>query len=207
MNLHAPNLENAYIRLEPFEKAHVEHLKAAKAVEAMWAWMPDIPKGKSADTYADYVVELQQSGETLAFTAFRQSDGAFAGVVNFELISRIHRRLRIANFWHPVEMRGTGVFQACQALLIQRAQDWGARRIGWMLPQDAAPAMKAVERLGARHEGVLRSYIRLAGGGWADVVILSMLRDEAKAALPRINAVWERKRAEVEGDPERAETA
>ncbi|MEO0785635.1 MAG: hypothetical protein AAFY10_08030, partial [Pseudomonadota bacterium] len=46
--------------------------------------------------------------------------------------------------------------------------------------------VRAVKRLGAKEEGVLRSYYRLAGGGWADVVVLSMLREEAEMALQRL---------------------
>ncbi|MEL6753975.1 MAG: GNAT family protein [Pseudomonadota bacterium] len=186
MKLDAKGLENGVVRLEPFQLAHVAHLEAAGAVESMWAYMPDIPKGKSANTYAAHILSQYESGLMVPFTMFRQSDDAFAGVVSYEMISKTHRRLRIANFWHPEEMRGSGVFQASQALLIQRALDWGARRIGWAVAKDAAAAVRAVKRLGAKEEGVLRSYYRLAGGGWADVVVLSMLREEAEMALQRL---------------------
>lgn len=186
MKLDAPNLENDAVRLELFEMPHLDFLKAAGAVEAMWKWMPDIPKGKSADTYAAHVIDLQKRGEIVAFAMFRQSDDAFAGVASFEMINRTHRRLRIANFWHPEVMRGAGIFQASQALLIQRALDWGARRIGWAVSADASSAIRAIKRLGATEEGVLRNYVRLAGGGWADIMVLSMLSDEAEMALQRL---------------------
>jgi len=186
MQLDAPNLENKLLRLEPFQLEHVPCLEEAGAVEAMWAYMPDIPAGKSSSQYAEHVVEQQKRGLMVPWTAFRQSDGAFAGVMSFEMFNKTHRRLRITNFWHPEEMRGSGVFQASQALLIGRALDWGARRIGWAVAKDAAAAVRAVKRLGAVEEGILRSYYRLAGGGWADIVVLSMLRDEAEMALQRL---------------------
>ena len=186
MQLDAPNLENKLLRLEPFQLEHVPYLEDGGAVEAMWAYMPDIPAGKSSIKYAEHVAEQQKRGLIVPWTAVRKSDGAFAGVVAFEMISKTHRRLRIANFWHPEEMRGTGVFQAGQALLIRRALDWGARRIGWSVAKDAGAAVRAVKRLGAVEEGILRSYYRLASGGWADIVVLSMLRDEAEMALQRL---------------------
>lgn len=186
MKLDDKGLENPLVRLEPFQLPHVRYLEEAGAVDSMWAFMPDIPKGKSATTYAAHVVSQYEACLMVPFTIFRQSDGAFAGVVTFEMINKTHRRLRIANFWHPEEMRGTGVFQASQALLIRRALDWGARRIGWSVAKDAGAAVRAVKRLGAVEEGILRSYYRLAGGGWADVVVLSMLRDEAEMALQRL---------------------
>lgn len=201
MKLNAPDFANAAVRLEPFELSHIEHLKAAGAVEAMWNWMPDIPKGKSADAYAQFVLDQQKRGELLAFTMFRQSDDAFAGVAAYEMINRTHRRLRIANFWHPEEMRGAGIFQASQALLIERALDWGARRIGWTVPAEATSAIRALKRLGAVEEGVLRNYVRLAGGGWADIAILSVLRDEAEMALQRLQIA-----ADLAAESQRSQT-
>lgn len=186
MKLDDRGLENPLVWLEPFQLPHTTHLKEAGAVDAMWAYMPDIPKGKSASAYAAHVVSQHEAGLFVPFTVFRQGDGAFAGVVAFEMINKTHRRLRIANFWHPEEMRGTGIFQASQALLIKRALEWGARRLSWAVAKDAAAAVRAVKRLGAVEEGILRSYYRLAGGGWADIVVLSMLRDEAEMALQRL---------------------
>ncbi|MEL6567409.1 MAG: GNAT family protein [Pseudomonadota bacterium] len=186
MKLDAKDLENDVVRLEPFQLAHVTHLEDAGAVEAMWAFMPDIPKGKSASIYAAHVISQYENGLAVPFTMFRQTDGAFAGVAAFEMISKTHRRLRICNFWHPEELRGSGIFQASQALMIKRALDWGARRVGWAVAKDAGAAVRAVKRLGAVEEGVLRSYYRLAGGGWADVVVLAMLREEAEMALQRL---------------------
>lgn len=194
MNLHAPGLEDDLVRLEPFEQGHVTFLKESGAVEAMWAWMPDIPTGKSADAYAAHVFSRQKRGELVGFTMFRQSDNAFAGVVDFDYISRTHRRVRITNFWYTHEARGKGYFQASQALLIRRALDWGAKRVGWMIPSDARSAIRAIERLGAKEEGLMRSYCRLAGGGWADVALHVMLRDEAELALQRIQTARELRR-------------
>ncbi|MCI4645052.1 MAG: GNAT family N-acetyltransferase [Hyphomonadaceae bacterium] len=198
MNLHAPGLEDELVRLEPFEQGHVAYLKDFGAVEAMWDWMPDIPTGKSADAYAAHICSLQKRGTLVAFTMFRQSDNAFAGVVDYDFISRTHRRVRISNFWYTEEARGKGFFQASQCLLIRRALDWGAKRVGWIVPAEAKSAVRAIERLGAKQEGLLRSYYRFAGGGWADMALHAMLRDEAELALHRIKL--ERELAEDKGD-------
>lgn len=201
MKLNAAGLENEQLRLEPFSEAHVAPLEASGAIDAMWAWMPAIPGISSVEGYSNYVLQLQERGELYGFALFRQCDDAFAGVACYDAISRLHRRLRITTFWHPQEMRGTGVFPASQALLIRRALDWGARRIGWAVPTDAHSAIEAVKRLGAREEGVLRKYSRLAGGGWGDVTILSMLYDEAEMALQRIEIA-----AQLAADTTRGET-
>lgn len=186
MKLNDPGLSNDLIRIEPFSEAHIPPLEKSGAIDAMWAWMPFIPGGASVEAYASHIIQSQDRGELYGFALFRKSDDAFAGVVAYDSVSRLHRRVRITTFWHPEEMRGSGVFAASQALLIRRALDWGARRIGWAVPTDAASGIEAVRRLGAREEGVLRKYLRLAGGGWGDMTILSMLHDEAEMALQRI---------------------
>lgn len=193
MTLDTPGLENALVRLEIFSAEHVPVLRASSAAKAMWDSMPDIPKGTNFAAYADHTLKLKERGEIVPFVVYRQRDGAFAGVIAFENVSRTHRRLRINHYWHPEEMRGTGIFQACQALLIQRAVDWGARRIAWIVPSRNRSALAAIRSLGAREEGRLRSFTRLADGTFTDMVVLSFLRDEAKAALPLINDRWKDK--------------
>lgn len=183
MQLNAPGLCNSVLRLEVFGDAHLDDLKTSGAIEAMWDWMPDIPKGLNLRNYADHVADAAARGDLVPFAIYRAADGAFAGVAAFDNISRVHRRLRINYFWHPEEMRGTLVFPATQMLLIERALAWGARRIGWMVSADNRPAIQALERLGAVHEGTLRSYQRMADGRWSDMAVLSLLRDEAEPAV------------------------
>lgn len=183
MQLNAPDLFSNVVRLEVLEDRHLHTLREAGAIDAMWDWMPDIPKGLSFSNYADHVAECAASGDLVPFVIYRADDNAFAGVVAYEGISRIHRRLSINYFWHPETMRGTRVFPATQLLLIERAIAWGARRIEWALPSENTAALRAVESLGATREGQLRNYQRLADGRWSDIIVLSMLREEAEIAM------------------------
>ena len=183
MQLSAPDLSNAIVRLEVLDETHLRDIRGSGAIEAMWDWMPDIPKGLSFSNYAEHVAECIARGDLVAFSIYRAGDGAFAGVAAYDQISRVHRRLRIDYFWHPEDLRGSPVFPATQLLLIERALAWGARRIEWMLSTENRPAIRAIARLGAREEGTLRSYLRLADGRWSDMTVLSMLHDEAELAV------------------------
>jgi len=49
-------------------------------------------------------------------------------------------------------------------------------------------AVKAIQALGAKHEGTLRNYARFADGTWVDIAILSMMREEAKMAVKNIES-------------------
>lgn len=183
MKLDAPGLENSIVSLELFQIEHLDFLKASGAVDFMWRFMPDIPRGASADSYARHVLQQQEDGQIIAFTIKRKADDAYAGVVCFESIDRTHRRLRITNLWIREDMRGTGLFEAVHEALIDRALSWGARRISWIVPANAESAQRALYRIGAVEEGRLRSYIRVADGSWSDMILFSMIRDEAKIHL------------------------
>ena len=101
---------------------------------------------------------------------------------------RIHRRVMIGYTWIDAQYRGRGVFQDVQCLLIKRAIMWGARRIGWHVEGRNTRAVRAIEALGAHYEGTLRNYARFTDGTWVDIVLLSMLREEAKEAVIRLEA-------------------
>ncbi|MEO0982915.1 MAG: GNAT family protein [Pseudomonadota bacterium] len=188
MNLDAPGLANAVVRLENFGPEHRDALEASGAIDDMWRWMPVIEGGVSFDNYFASTLKHRDLGHIKPFAVFRQSDDAFAGVSEFGVINALHRRVRISAFWHPPSMRGTLVFPATQCLLIQRALDWGARRIAWVVDTRNEPAFRAFQKLGATHEGTLRSFMRLTDGSRADMHSLSMLRDEAKEAVERLEA-------------------
>lgn len=190
MQLDAPELENELVRMTLFDEGHVQELRASTAVKSMWESMPDLPKGTNFEAYAEHILTLKKKASLVPFAIHRCSDGAFAGVISFENMRRVHRRLRISHYWHPETMRGSGVFQASQALMIGRALDWGARRIAWMVPARNVGALAAIRSLGAREEGFLRSFLRLADGTFADMVVFAFLHDEARAALPVINDRW-----------------
>lgn len=183
MKLDAPYLENDVISLEVLTEAHREPLRAAGAADAMWTWMPVIATGTSFDGYFDYVLKQQEYGHFIPFSIWRKSDRKFAGVAGFLDIDRTHRRLRIGYIWHPEEMRGTDIHPATQLALIERALEARIRRIEFRVAESNERAVKAALRLGAVREGVMRNYIRIADGSWANMVMLSLIDTEADGAM------------------------
>ena len=183
MHLNAPGLENDVVRLETLTEAHREQIRASTASEAMWEWMPLISSGTSFDSYVDYCLDAGKTDTFYPFVAFRQSDGAFAGLAAYERVARTHRRLGIGFIWHPEEMRGTVIAPATQLALLERAWNARFRRVSYMIRDTNERAICAIERVGARQEGLLRNYFRAAHGGWANMALLSLVGDEIKAAI------------------------
>ena len=183
MKLDDPGLENEFVRLRVLDEGDRDVLGSTTAVEAMWQWMPVIATGTNFHSYFDQTLEMKKNGDYIPFTIWRKSDGAFAGVVAFADISRTHRRLRMASLWIVPEMRGTVIVPAVQLATTERAVASRIRRIEFLTPEANERSVRSIERFGAKREGTLRSYIRMANGSWADMVLLSLVGDEAKVAI------------------------
>lgn len=183
MYLNVPLPENDVVRLETLIEAHRAELRESSVSDAMWQWMPVIPTGTSLDAYIDYCLAEKKSDRFYPFVVYRKSDNALAGLVAYEGVSRTHRRLAIGFLWHPPELRGTDVVPATQLALLDRAADARFRRISYFIPEDNARAVRFFQRMGARQEGLLRNYLRIANGSWANMVILTLAGEEIPAAM------------------------
>jgi len=188
MDLTAIGLENELVRLVPLSEEHREPLRETDAVDYMWASMPAIQRGAGFDAYYDFVLRHGKHNEILAFAVLDPATDKLVGVTAFLNHNRMHRRVDIGYTWINSAMHGRGMFRAIQSLLLGRAVMWGARRIGWNIEARNEQAIRAVEALGATREGTLRNYYRYADGTWVDMVLLSMLREEAKSAVTRLDA-------------------
>lgn len=184
MDLNAPGLSNDLIRLEPLSERFREHLRASDAVNSIWLSLPAIQRGAGFDAYYDHVLKQSETGELFGFALLDPADNdRFVGVTALLDPNKMHRRVRLGYTWLEPHLRGRGVYAAIQQLLIQRALDWGAKRIEWYVEDRNTRAIRAIEAIGARKEGVLREFEKFADGEWVDVAVLSMLRDEAKEAI------------------------
>ena len=183
MRLDEPGLHNDVVRLDLLEESDRARLGGSGAVSSMWDWLPVIPSGTNFNAYFDLMLAMKQKGKIIPFSITRKSDGAFAGVIAYLDVSRTHRRVGIGYVWHPPEMRGTVVPVATQMAMIGRAFGARMRRIEFPIAATNVRAISSLERLGARKEGVLRRYMRLADGSWADLAILSLVDAEIRVAI------------------------
>ncbi len=183
MKLDTPGLSNSAVSLEKLTAAHRCLLAESSAIESMWTSMPVISTGTNFETYYDHILAEAARGRIIPFVVTRLSDGAFAGVSAFLNVSLTHRRLAIGYTWHPPAMRGGVVGPATALGLIERAQSCRIRRIEFLIAEDNAAAIASVERFGAVREGLLRSYIRIADGRWANMAIYALVDAEISAAI------------------------
>lgn len=190
MDLNAPGLKNDLICLEPLDERFREYVRASDAVNSIWLSLPAIQRGAGFDAYYDHVLKQSETGELYGFALLDPTNNnRFVGVTALLDPNKMHRRVRLGYTWLEPRLRGRGVYAATQQLLIQRALDWGAKRLEWYIENRNTRAIRAIQAIGARKDGVLRDYEKFADGEWVDVAVLSMLRDEAKEAIRRLSVI------------------
>jgi RimJ/RimL family protein N-acetyltransferase len=94
--------------------------------------------------------------------------------------------------WTLPELRGTPMTLAIQAAMVKGAMDSRAKRVYWVVDIKNTRQMALVEKkIGAQKEGVLRNLARINDGRWCDSAVFSLVGDEMRQAVARIEAQLE----------------
>ncbi|MCZ4296651.1 GNAT family N-acetyltransferase [Henriciella marina] len=193
MELGAPGLHTATLRLEPLDESHRAVLSRSNAVEHMWSSMPVISTGTNIDAYFDHSLKMATLGTGQVMAAIRQEDDRLIGLSAFLNPNRMNRRTRIGYNWVEPALRGSAVVEHIHYLMLKRAYQWRARRVAWWLSLKNERAIAAVEKVGAKREGVLRQHTRFADGSWADLVVLSLVGDEIRDSMAMLGEQIEKR--------------
>jgi RimJ/RimL family protein N-acetyltransferase len=189
-----PNVEltGRQVRLEPLDLKHVEGLVAAAASDpSLYRWSP-VPQGRAeAQKYVETALAWQAAGTALPFATVRLADGVVIGSTRFWNIEhwawplghdRHGRALpdacEIGYSWlNPSAIRTAANTEAKFLMLEHAFETWSALRVCFHTDARNQRSRAALERLGARFEGVLRSH-RMA----ADFIPRDSLRFSIVAA-------------------------
>ena len=186
MKLDAPGLENHWVSLRPLTLEDKAALNASGAVDYMWQWMPMIEGGAGFDAYFLHTIKAYRSGEMIPFVVSQKGGEAFAGVAAYLEPNKAHRRVRVGYSWLPERLRGRGLFRATYLALLERAFDWGARRVECYADARNVPALTAYANIGFTEEGTMRDWQRLADGSWSDVRVFALLRSDWPAVRAQL---------------------
>ena len=188
MELSAPGLQNALLRLDPICDEHRDVIFASNVQESIWKWMPALRGGSNLSNYFDFILQAQKAGTAATFVLFLRGTDTFAGITGFNEINKVHRRVRNALAWHPNELEVPDLYLAGQAAMIDRAYEWGAKRLEWQVNSNNQFILAGLEMIGPSQEAVFRNYERTADGIWVDKIVFGMTRKEMEQASARLNA-------------------
>ena len=171
-------LTGKFVRLEPMSETHVPGLTAAGAGNMeIWKHM----------LYGDIQTETDMLGwvhdilarPDLPFVVIRLETGRVVGATRYLNIMPEHRGLEIGGTWYGAEFQRTAVNTECKYLLLGYAfETLGCIRVQLKTDSRNERSQRAIERIGAKREGVLRNHMILPDGRYRDSVYYSVIDRE-----------------------------
>lgn len=172
-----PTLSGRYVTLRPLDRADRSGLLAAFA-SLSHVYATFVPGPDTIDDWYDRIERETAAARVLAFTVL-DADGAIAGTTRFMRMNQAHRRVEIGGTVYAERVQRTGLNTEAKRLLLGHAFETLAAgcvqlRTNWLNRASRA----AIERLGARQDGVLRGHMIDAQGNARDTVVYSILAHE-----------------------------
>jgi len=173
-------LESERLRLEPLTHAHLEGLLAAAADGELWNLrITSVPAPHETAAYIDTALKHREQGHRLAFAVIDQPSGRVLGSSSYHDIVPAVERLEIGYTWYARSVQRSHVNTTAKLMLMTHAfETLGAQLVGWRTDNYNFASQRAIERLGARRDGVLRHHALRRDGTVRDTVMYSLTAGE-----------------------------
>lgn len=189
-------LASEHLRLEPLGLQHVEGLKRAAADGELWnIRVTSVPEPDDTRGYIERALQGFAEGHRLAFAVIDAASGDVIGSSSYHDIVPAVERLEIGYTWYATSRQRTSVNAGAKLLLMTHAFDTlDAKLVGWRTDNFNFASQRAIERLGARRDGVLRHHALRRDGSVRDTLMYSMSVGEWPEARLELQARLAKKR-------------
>lgn len=173
-------LERAPVRLVPLELEHEAGLAAAAADGELWTLrITSVPEPGATRGYIEAALRMRAEGHRLAFAVLDSRTGEVIGSSSYHDIVPAVERVEIGYTWYAASRQKSAVNTTAKWLLMQHAfETLGAKLVGWRTDNYNFASQRAIERLGAKKDGVLRHHALRRDGTVRDTVIYSLMAGE-----------------------------
>jgi RimJ/RimL family protein N-acetyltransferase len=177
IHVEAVTLELNGVRLEPLSLLHTDGLRAAAEDGELWNLrVSSVPEPHNTEQYIRDALAVQ---DRLAFAVIDASTGAVIGTTSYHDVNPGIGRVEIGWTWYAKSRQRSHVNTSCKLLLLSHAFDTlGCAVVGLRTDNFNYASQKAIERLGAKKDGVIRHHRPRRDGTVRDTVMYSILRGE-----------------------------
>ena len=188
MPTHAP-LHHTLLRLEPLALQHEAGLREAAADGELWNLrVTFVPEPDQTRKYIEDALTMQQEGKRLPYAVIDVASGKVLGTSSYHDILPSVKRLEIGYTWYAQSVQRSHVNTTAKLMLMTHAfETLGYNVVGWRTDNFNFASQRAIERLGAKKDGVIRGHAMRRDGTIRDTVMYSLTRGE----WPEVKAqVW-----------------
>ncbi len=184
-------LQNEIVKLEPINLSHIEGIFTAASDPSIWEHMSiELLSKENVMKYVQDGIKKREAQTDYVFVIIDQSTGQIVGATSYMDISLEHKRLEIGSTWLNPNVWRTNINTNCKYLLLKYGfEQLEMQRIQIKTGHENIRSQKAIERIGAVKEGVLRNHMIRKEGTIRHTVMYSIVDDEWKRIKDRFEKV------------------
>lgn len=173
-------LAGRYAQLELLSQDHHDDLCEATRDGELWKlWYTIVPSPEQMQMEIDRRRQLQKEGSMLPFAVRDKTTGKTVGMTTYMNVDEKNRRVEIGSTWYARSVQRTALNTECKLLLLTHAfETLDVIAVEFRTSYFNFPSRKAIERLGAKPDGILRNHIRMPDGTLRDTCVFSILPHE-----------------------------
>jgi RimJ/RimL family protein N-acetyltransferase len=192
-------LEGEHVRLVPLSPAHEAELVAAVRDGELWQlWYTSIPAPEQMGAEIARRLALREAGAWLPFAAIDPANGRAFGMTNYLNIDAANQRVEIGATWYArAQQRSPRNTEAKLLLLTHAFEALDCIAVEFRTHFFNQQSRRAIERLGAKLDGILRSHQRLPNGSLRDTCVYSIIASEWPAVKTHLAFQLTRPRPEA----------
>lgn len=168
------------VKLEPLAHDHEAGLCAAAVDGELWNLrVTPVPSPDETSAFIETALKDREAGHRFAFAVIEEASGTVLGTTSYHDILPEVKRVEIGHTWYAKRAQRTHINTTCKLLLLTHAFDTlGCNVVGWRTDNFNYASQRAIERLGAKKDGVIRGHKLRRDGTIRDTVMYSLLRGE-----------------------------
>ena len=168
------------VSLIPLSLAHEDGLRGAAADGELWnIRVTSVPEPQDTRKYIEDALAMREAGHRFAFAVIDEHSGKVIGSSSYHDIVPAVQRLEIGWTWYAKSFQRSHVNSTCKLLLMTHAfETLGCHVVGWRTDNFNFASQAAIERLGAKKDGVLRGHALRRDGTIRDTVMYSLRSGE-----------------------------
>ena len=181
-------LRGEHARVEPLSHDHCEGLTEAARDGDLWKlWYTSIPRAENMAKEIDRRLGLLSAGTMLPWTVFDAED-KIAGMTTYMNVDAANRRVEIGSTWYAKRVQRSALNTQCKLLLLQHAfEKMDCIAVEFRTHFFNHQSRRAIERLGAKQDGILRNHQIAPNGTLRDTVVFSILASEWPTVKTHLN--------------------
>lgn len=179
MQIKRQKLEGTHVVLEPMQVEHIQVLQEAVLDgEAFNLWFANVPKPEDMQNYVEQAIKAMEQGN-IAYVVISKQTGKLVGTTRYYNVDHANKRAMIGYTWYANSAKKTFINTEAKLLLLKNLfEESKAIAVEFRTHFFNHTSRAAIERLGAKQDGILRNHQIMKDGSYRDTVVYSIIASE-----------------------------